>query len=64
MRIKSKFLAVLQIRIRMFLGLLDPDPSVSGTDPAPDPFFNSALKTSCYIESLLLLMHAFSAGVW
>jgi hypothetical protein len=24
-------------RIRMFLGLLDPDPLVRGTDPAPDP---------------------------
>jgi hypothetical protein len=24
-------------RIRIFLGLLDPDPLVRGTDPAPDP---------------------------
>jgi hypothetical protein len=33
-------LAVLRIRIRMFLGLVDPDPLVSAscTDPAPDPF--------------------------
>ena len=30
-------LAVLGIRIRMFLGLSDPDPLVRGTDPAPDP---------------------------
>jgi hypothetical protein len=31
--------AVLQIRlrIRMFLGMLDPDPLVRQTDPAPDP---------------------------
>jgi hypothetical protein len=30
---------VLRIRIRMFLGLLDPDPLVQGRlpDPAPDP---------------------------
>jgi hypothetical protein len=30
---------VLRIRIRMFLGLLDPhpDPLVKGMDPAPDP---------------------------
>jgi hypothetical protein len=30
---------VLQIRIHVFLGLLDPDPDslVRGTDPAPDP---------------------------
>jgi hypothetical protein len=26
-------------RIRMFLGLTDPDPLVRGTDPAPDPSF-------------------------
>jgi hypothetical protein len=35
------FPPVLRIRIRMFLGLLDPDPLVPGTDsgtnPAPDP---------------------------
>ncbi len=31
-------ISVLGIRIRMFLGLQDPDPdlSVKGTDPAPD----------------------------
>jgi hypothetical protein len=28
----------LGIRIRMFLGLLDPNPLVRGTDPAPDPY--------------------------
>jgi len=28
---------VLRIRIRMFLGLPDPDQIVRGTDPAPDP---------------------------
>ncbi len=28
---------VLRIRIRMFLGLLDPDPLVRGTDPDSDP---------------------------
>jgi hypothetical protein len=27
----------MRIRIRMFLGLLDPDPLVRGTDPGPDP---------------------------
>ncbi len=34
------FVAVLRIRIRrirIFLGLLDPDPFVRGTDPGPDP---------------------------
>ncbi len=31
------FLAVLRIRIHMFLGLPDPDPLVKGMDPAPDP---------------------------
>jgi hypothetical protein len=31
------FLTVLGIRIRMFLGLLDTDPLVRGTDPDPDP---------------------------
>jgi hypothetical protein len=36
------FFAVLRIRIRIcrihvFLGLLDPDPLVSGLDPDPDP---------------------------
>jgi hypothetical protein len=35
------FVAVLRIRIRMFLGLLDPDLLVRYTDPAPDP------STSC-----------------
>jgi hypothetical protein len=33
-------ITVLRIRIRrirMFLGLLDPDPLVRGMDPAPDP---------------------------
>ncbi len=29
--------SVLRIRIRMFLGLSEPDPLVRGTDPAPDP---------------------------
>jgi hypothetical protein len=29
--------AVLRIRIHMFLGLLDPDPSARGMDPDPDP---------------------------
>jgi hypothetical protein len=28
---------VLRIRIHMFLGILDPDPPVRGTDPDPDP---------------------------
>jgi hypothetical protein len=28
---------VLWIRIRLFLGLLDPDPLVRGTDPDPGP---------------------------
>ncbi len=37
------FRAVLGIRIRMFLGLQDPDPLVRGADPAPDPslFWNN-----------------------
>jgi hypothetical protein len=34
-RIFRVYKAVL--RIRMFLGLPDPDPLVRGTDPAPDP---------------------------
>jgi hypothetical protein len=28
---------LMRIRIHMFFGLLDPDPLVRGTDPAPDP---------------------------
>jgi hypothetical protein len=28
---------MMLIRIRMFLGILDPDPLVRGMDPAPDP---------------------------
>ncbi len=31
------FKAVLRIRIRMFLGLPDPDLLALGMDPAPDP---------------------------
>jgi hypothetical protein len=31
------FLPVLPIRIRMFLGLLDPDPLERDMDPAPAP---------------------------
>jgi hypothetical protein len=31
------FFAVLVVRIRMFLGLSDPDPLVRGTDPYPTP---------------------------
>jgi hypothetical protein len=27
----------MRLRIRMFLGLSDPDPLVGGTDPLPDP---------------------------
>jgi hypothetical protein len=35
----NPFLTVLRIRIRMFLGLSDPEPVVRGMDPdlAPDP---------------------------
>ncbi len=36
---------VLRIRIRMFLGLLDPDPLVRGSDPVPDP---SVIKQNQY----------------
>jgi hypothetical protein len=41
--ISLRFQAVLRIRIRrirMFLGLLDPDPLVRGVDPDPDPSIN------------------------
>jgi hypothetical protein len=31
------FMLRIMSRIRMFLGLLDPDPLVRGTDPDPDP---------------------------
>jgi hypothetical protein len=31
---------VLRIRIRMFLGLLDPDPLVRGIDPDPYPDYS------------------------
>jgi hypothetical protein len=51
--------AVLRIRIRrirMFLGLLDPDPLVRGTDPdpAPDPSIISKnikknLNSHCFV---------------
>ena len=30
-------ISVLRIRIHMFLGILDPDPSVRGMDPDPAP---------------------------
>ncbi len=33
-----EFTSVLEIRIRMFLGLPDPDPLVRGTDPDPSLF--------------------------
>jgi hypothetical protein len=37
----------IRLRIRMFLGMLDPDPFVRQTDPAPDPsiIFNNQAKT-------------------
>jgi hypothetical protein len=40
-----RFQAVLGIRIHMFLGLPDPDPLVTGTDPdpAPDPALDPSL---------------------
>ncbi len=34
---RQLFSTVLRIRIRMFLGLLDPDPLVRGMVPDPDP---------------------------
>ncbi len=34
---KPGFRTVIRIRIRMFLGLLDPDILVRVMDPAPDP---------------------------
>ncbi len=40
---KSMFKPVLRIRIRMFLGLLDPDPLVRGTDP--DPYSKNSKKS-------------------
>jgi hypothetical protein len=30
-------ICIAVLRIRMFLGLLDPEPLVRGTDPDPDP---------------------------
>jgi hypothetical protein len=35
--------AVLGIRIRMFLGLQDPDPLVRGADLDPDPSFSEIM---------------------
>ncbi len=32
-----KIMIQISVAIHMFLGLLDPDPLVKGTDPAPDP---------------------------
>ena len=34
---KLKAVLWIRIQIRMFFGLLDPDPLVGGTDPDPDP---------------------------
>ncbi len=36
---------VFRIRIHMFLGLLDPDPSVRGMDPdpVPDPYLDPSI---------------------
>jgi hypothetical protein len=36
------FCIVLRIRIRQFLGLLDPDPLVRGTDPGSGSFYHQA----------------------
>ncbi len=41
-----------QIRIRKFFGLPDPDPSVRGTDPNPDP---SIIKQKSLRNPLILL---------
>jgi hypothetical protein len=38
--------AVLRIQIRMFLGLLDPDPFVRGTDPGSGSFYHQEKKNS------------------
>ncbi len=39
---------MLGIRIRMFLGLQDPDPLVRGTDLDPSFFWNNACKIGFY----------------
>jgi hypothetical protein len=47
------FLAVLRTRLRMFLGLLDPDPLVRGMDP--DPYIIKQKKKNidsyCFVTS-------------
>jgi hypothetical protein len=51
------FLAVLRIRIHMFMGLPDPDPLVRGTDLDPDPSIikqksKKHLDSYCFVSSL------------
>ncbi len=43
---------LLGIRIRMFLGLQDPDPLLRGADPVPSLFWNNACKTGFYHKIL------------
>jgi hypothetical protein len=45
---------VLRIRIRLFLGLPDPDPWVSDTYPDPDPIIGKQKKLRTLIHTLLL----------
>ncbi len=55
---KQRFLvgqnkAVLRIQIRMFLGLLDPDPFARRTDPDPDPD-PSIIKKKKFLRKTLI----------
>ncbi len=58
---KALIKAVLRIRIRWFLGLLDPYPFVRGTDLAQDPSIikekdKKNLDSYCFVISLWLFI--------
>ncbi len=52
---EAGFPPVLRIRIRMFLGLLDPDPLVRGMDPDPDPdpYHQAEILRKTFIATVL-----------
>jgi hypothetical protein len=52
-------LAVLWIRIRMFLGIPDPHPLVTNTDPAPDLSIIKQNSKKTLISTVLRLIYGF-----
>ncbi len=47
------------LRIQMFLGILDPDPLVRDTDPAPDPSIKQKIVSKTLITTVLSLLFDF-----